>query len=61
MTVRRHIYDVVDQKLTLKNQFSARKKLYKANGYEIIEEEHKYEDVEKRCKDIIDLSKKIKK
>ena len=60
MTIRRHIYDIVDQKLTVKNQFSKRKKLYAENKFDIIMEEHTYQDVEKRLGDIIDISKKIK-
>jgi hypothetical protein len=45
-TIKRQIYDIVDMKLTIKNQFSIRKKFYKENNYNIIIEEFKYGDIQ---------------
>lgn len=42
-TVERQIYDIVDLKLKLKNQWSSRLKYYKSREFRVVEEKHTYE------------------
>ena len=44
-SVKRHVYDIVDMKTMLKNQWSIRKKHYTEKGYTIEEEKYKYQDI----------------
>lgn len=39
-SVTRHIYDIVDMKVTMKNQWSVRKKYYNSQEFKIIETKH---------------------
>lgn len=40
MSITRHIYDIVDMKTTLKNQWNVRKKYYNSQNFEIIDTKH---------------------
>ncbi len=44
-SIKRHIYDIVDMKITLKNQWNTRKLYYLSKGYSILEEKIKYENI----------------
>jgi len=43
-TIKRHIYDIVDMKTTLKNQWYVRNKYYKDKNFDISEEKHTFKD-----------------
>jgi hypothetical protein len=46
-TIERHIWDVCDMYINIKNQWTTRKKYYSSKGYKIVEKKVKYEDIEK--------------
>ena len=70
-TIDRQIYDIVDMRTTLKNQFNTRNKYYKENKFKIIEYEHKFDDknllsyevkepVKEQVKDLVSVKELIK-
>jgi superfamily II DNA or RNA helicase len=42
--IMREIYDIVDMRTTLKNQYYTRSKYYKENNFEVVDREFKYDD-----------------
>lgn len=47
-SITRQIYDIIDMKTILKNQWSIRKKYYLEKGYSIDETKYKYQDIVER-------------
>jgi hypothetical protein len=59
-TVTRHIYDIVDMKVTIKNQWATRKRYYDSQRFTITESKHDMNKVVK-VKVSTKLSKKVRK
>jgi len=62
-SIKRQIYDIVDMKVSLKNQWNERKKFYKDNNFDIIEHKVKYTDIIDQVKndDNADNAKQLSK